>query len=260
MKVVILAGGLGTRLSEETTLSPKPMLEIGGHPILWHIMKIYSYWGFDDFIILSGYKSHIIKEYFINYYTRYSDITVDMSNNSVEIHKNRNESWKVTIMYTGEHTMTGGRLLQVKDFIGENTFMLTYGDGLSDVIVPHLLEFHKEARKVATVLGIQLSGRFGTISIDENSIANSFEEKKREEQWTNGGFFVLEPSIFDYLDNDDACVFEIEPMASLVEKQQLAVFKHTGFWHAMDTLKDKNNLTKMWFEEKSPWSIWKNTI
>lgn len=260
MKVVILAGGLGTRISEETHVCPKPMVEIGGHPILWHIMKIYSFWGFNDFIILTGYKSHIIKEYFINYYTRYSDITVDMATNSVEIHQNRNDPWKVTILYTGENCMTGGRIAQAKNNIGNNTFMLTYGDGLSTVNIKNLLSFHKESKKIATVTGISIADRFGVFSVDEKNIAHSFKEKEKKDSLINGGFFVLEPEIFSYLENNESCVFESEPLEKLVKEKELSIYKHTGFWHAMDTLKDRNTLTALWNEEKAPWAVWKNNV
>lgn len=257
MKVVILAGGLGTRLSEETDLRPKPMVEIGGRPILWHIMKIYSHYGFNDFVILTGYKSHMIKDYFINYYTRYSDITVDMANNSVEVHKTRNEPWKVTMLYTGKETMTGGRIKKAKDHIGNESFLLTYGDGVSNVNIKNLIEFHKKSEKLATLTAIQPYGRFGAIAIDENNVVNSFTEKlKGNESWINGGFLVCEPQVFDYIKDSDDTIFEHEPLENLAKDNQLNAFKHDGFWRAMDTLKDKNDLTDMWLNKNAPWMVW----
>lgn len=257
MKVVILAGGLGTRLSEETDLRPKPMVEIGGKPILWHIMKIYSYYGHNDFIILSGYKSHIIKEYFINYYNRYSDITVDMANNTVEIHKTRTEPWKVTILYTGKETMTGGRIKKAESYIGKETFMLTYGDGVADIEINKLLEFHKSSGKIATLTAVQPTGRFGAIDISEENTVKSFAEKPLGDgNWVNGGFLVCEPQIFDYIPYGDDVIFERTPMENLAKDNQLNAFKHTGFWKPMDTLKDKLDLTKMWETQNAPWAIW----
>lgn len=258
MKVVILAGGLGTRLSEETEIKPKPMVEIGGRPILWHIMKIYSHFGFNDFIILTGYKSHIIKDYFINYYTRYSDITVDMAKNSVEIHQHRNEPWKVTMLYTGQDTMTGGRIKKAQEYIGNERFMLTYGDGVADVDINKLVEFHKKSEKVATMTAVQPSGKFGALVIKDNVEITSFMEKpKGDESWVNGGFFVCEPKIFDYINDDDNEIFERAPLEKLAKEGQLNAFKHDGFWRPMDTLRDKNELTDMWLSEKAPWSVWK---
>jgi glucose-1-phosphate cytidylyltransferase len=257
MKVVILAGGLGTRLSEETNIIPKPMVEIGGRPILWHIMKIYSYWGFNEFVVLTGYKSHIIKEYFINYYTRYSDITVDMTNNSVEIHKHRNEPWKVTMLYTGQDNMTGGRLLEAKGIIGNERFMLTYGDGISDVNIPELLIFHEKMEKTVTLTAVQPTGKYGALNIEPNGMVASFLEKPQGDgTWINGGFFVMEPGIFDALKTGGAAILEREPLENLAAANQLAAFKHTGFWKAMDTLKDKNELSDIWVHGKAPWALW----
>ena len=258
MKVVILAGGLGTRLSEETELRPKPMVEIGGRPILWHIMKIYSYYGYNDFVILTGYKSHLIKEYFLNYYTRYSDITIDMAENSVEILNHRNEPWKVTMLYTGADTMTGGRIARAKDFLNNEPFMLTYGDGVSNVNIKELLKFHKEKGKIATLTAVQPNGRFGILRFKNDTDIASFREKPSDGGWINGGFFVLEPQIFDYITPSDDTVFEKEPLEKLSQDNQLCAFKHSGFWQAMDTLKDKNELTRLWFTEKAPWAIWKD--
>lgn len=259
MKVVILAGGLGTRLSEETDLKPKPMIEIGGRPILWHIMKLYSHWGFNDFVILTGYKSHVIKEYFINYYTRYSDITVDMSSNSVEIHKHRNEPWKVTMLYTGKDTMTGGRIKKAQEFIGKEKFMLTYGDGVADINMPELIKSHEHSGKIATMTAVQLSGRFGALVIKENNMVTSFMEKpKGEESWINGGFFVCEPQVFDYIKDGDDTVWEREPLEQIARDNQLNAYKHCGFWKPMDTLREKNELTDMWQTGKAPWALWIN--
>lgn len=256
MKVVILAGGLGTRLSEETDLKPKPMVEIGGRPILWHIMKTYSYWGFNDFVILTGYKSHIIKDYFLNYYTRYSDITVDMENNAVEIHQHRNEPWKVTMLYTGQNTMTGGRVKKAKEYIGKERFMLTYGDGVSDVNIKELVKFHEHSGRLATMTAVQPSGRFGALVIRENEQITSFAEKpKGDKSWVNGGFFVLEPKVFDYIDGDST-TFERAPLENLANDGQLNAFKHEGFWRPMDTLRDKIELTELWESESAPWALW----
>lgn len=257
MKVVILAGGLGTRLSEETGLKPKPMVEIGGRPILWHIMKTYSHYGFNDFIVLTGYQSHVIKDYFINYYTRYSDITVDMRHNSVKIHEHRNEPWKVTMLYTGQDTMTGGRIKKAQHYIGKETFMLTYGDGVSNVNIKNLLEFHKKSGKLATLTSVQPTGRFGALDISEEGIVESFNEKpKGDGAWVNGGFFVLEPKIFDYIQEGDQTVWEREPMEHLARDKQLNAYKHKGFWRPMDTLRDKTELTDMWMCGKAPWAVW----
>ena len=259
MKVVILAGGLGTRLSEETNLLPKPMVEIGGRPILWHIMKIYSYWGFSEFVILTGYKSHIIKDYFINYYTQYSDITIDMMNNNVEFHDIRNEPWKVTALYTGQNTMTGGRLLKAKKYLGNERFMLTYGDGVSDVNIPELIQCHEESGKLATLTSVQPARRFGSIIINDSGTVESFKEKPvGDGAWINGGFFVMEPGVFDYLTDGDATILERKPMENLAETGQLNAYKHHGFWQAMDTLRDKHELTDMWTKGKALWALWRN--
>ena len=259
MKVVILAGGRGTRLSEETNLVPKPMVEIGGYPILWHIMKIYSYWGFNDFIILTGYKSHIIKDYFVNYYTRYSDISVDMKNNTFELHKQHTEPWKVTMLYTGQNTMTGGRLLAARDFIGNERFMLTYGDGVSDINIPDLLKFHECAGKYATLTSVRPSGRFGALEINDDGTVSLFKEKPEgDNAWINGGFFVMEPNVFDYLTDGEETILERKPLETLAYEGQLNAYKHNGFWWAMDTLKDKNELTGLWYNDTAPWALWKN--
>jgi glucose-1-phosphate cytidylyltransferase len=257
MKVVILAGGLGTRLSEETELRPKPMVEIGGHPILWHIMKIYSYWGFNEFVVLTGYKSHIIKDYFINYYTRYSDITVDMENNAVEIHNHRSEPWKVTMLYTGAETMTGGRLLRAKNILGTDRFMITYGDGVSDVNILHLIQNHEKSNKYVTLTAVQPFARFGALSIDDDGAIVSFKEKPEgDSTWINGGFFVMEHQIFDYLTEGDGTILERKPLEQLAKDGQLNAYKHTGFWRPMDNLKDKNELTSLWTTGKASWALW----
>lgn len=257
MKVLILAGGLGTRLSEETELKPKPMVEIGGKPILWHIMKIYSYYGFNDFIILTGYKSHVIKDYFINYYTRYSDVTVDMINNSVEIHKTRQEPWRVTMLYTGENTMTGSRIKRAQEHIGKERFLLTYGDGIADINILETIKAHEESGKILTMTAVQPAGRFGSLVIKENGMITSFMEKpKGEESWINGGFFVCEPQILDYIENDDDVIFEKKPLETIAKNNQLNAYKHYGFWRPMDTLREKRELTDLWYSEKAPWAIW----
>jgi len=257
MKVVILAGGLGTRLSEETTLLPKPMVEIGGHPVLWHIMKTYSHWGYNEFVILTGYKSHIIKDYFINYYTRYSDMTIDMVTNSVELHNIRNEQWKVTLLYTGPNTQTGGRLLRAKDYLCKERFMLTYGDGVSDVNISELVKNHEKSGKTVTLTTVQPSGRFGAIEINENGAVKSFKEKPDGEgAWINGGFFVMEPRVFDYLIDGDTTILERKPLENLAKTDQLYAYKHRGFWRPMDTLRDKNELNDMWTKGTAPWALW----
>jgi len=252
-----LAGGFGTRLSEETTLLPKPMVEIGGRPILWHIMKIYSYWGFNEFIILTGYRSHMIKDYFINYYNRYSDITVDMKNNSIEIHNHRTEPWEVTMLYTGQDVMTGGRLLRAQHILGRERFMLTYGDGLASINIPELLEFHNRSNKIVTITAVQPAGKFGSLAIGANCIVDSFSEKPRGDgTWISGGFFVMEPGIFPYLTNGDATILEREPFEKLVNENQIAAYKHTDFWKSMDTLRDKTELTDVWVKGNAPWALW----
>jgi len=257
MKVVILAGGLGTRLSEETNLLPKPMVEIGGHPIIWHIMRIYSYWGYKEFIILTGYKSHIIKDYFINYYTRYSDMTIDMATNSVELHNIRNEPWKVTLLYTGPDTQTGGRLLRAKEYLCKEKFMLTYGDGVCDVNISKLVKNHEESGKIVTLTAVQPTGRFGSIEINETSAVKSFKEKPvGDGAWINGGFFVMDPGVFDYLTDGDSTILERKPLERLAEAGQLYAYKHNGFWRPMDTLRDKNELNDMWTKGIAPWALW----
>lgn len=258
MKVVILAGGLGSRLSEETHLKPKPMVEIHDRPILWHIMKSYSYYGFNEFVILTGYKSHVIKDYFVNYYTRYSDITVDMINNSVSIHKIRQEPWKVTMLYTGQNTMTGGRIKRAEEYLKNERFMLTYGDGVCDLDINELLAFHEKNGKIATLTAVQPSGRFGSLDIGEDSIIKVFAEKpKGDNAWINGGFFVCEPEIFNYIDDNDEVIFEREPLSRLAHEGELIAYKYDGFWKAMDTLRDKIELSDLYKSGQAPWVKWK---
>jgi glucose-1-phosphate cytidylyltransferase len=257
MKVVILAGGLGTRLSEETGLRPKPMVGIGGHPILWHIMKIYAHYGFKEFVVLCGYKSEVIKDYFVNYYMNNSDVTVDLATNHVEIHQNISEPWKVTMFYTGKYTQTGGRIRKIKDFIGNEPFLLTYGDGVADVDISAVVASHQESKKLATLTSIQPNGRFGSLEIEEDGKVLSFQEKpKGEGGWINGGFFVLQPEIFDYIPDREDAIWEQEPLKQLASEGQLNAYMHHGFWHCMDTLKDKDELNKMWAENKAPWKVW----
>ncbi|MEI7474779.1 MAG: glucose-1-phosphate cytidylyltransferase [bacterium] len=256
MKTVLLAGGFGTRLSEETDIKPKPMIEIGGKPILWHIMKLYSHYGLNDFIILLGYKGYVIKEYFTNYYMHQSDITVNLINNSVEIHKNVAEPWKVTLVDTGVNTMTGGRLKRVQDYIGNETFLLTYGDGLSNVNITETIKAHKESKKLATLTSVIPKGRFGSLNIQEDNSVSSFMEKPAGDgSWVNGGFFVLEPEIFNYIDGDST-IWEKEPLEKLAEENNLYAYRHNGFWQPMDTLREKVELEKLWKDGNAPWKIW----
>ncbi len=257
MKVVILAGGLGTRLAEETGTMPKPMVEIGGHPILWHIMKVYSHWGFNDFVVLTGYKSHVIKDYFLNYYNRYSDLTVDMENNSVELHSSRTEPWRVTMLYTELNTMTGGRLLRAQNFLRDEPFMLTYGDGLANVDIKKLLACHRKAKKIATLTAVKPFGRFGLLEIEKGGLVSSFKEKaEAATSKINGGFFVLEPEIFAHIKNGDNTIFESHVLEPLAAEGNLNSYQHKGFWRAMDTIHDKNYLTNLWFSNQAPWKLW----
>jgi glucose-1-phosphate cytidylyltransferase len=258
MKVVILAGGLGTRLSEETDLKPKPMIEIGGKPILWHIMKIYSYYGFNDFVICCGYRGYMIKEYFANYFLHQADITVDLDKNKIEVHHSKAEKWKITLADTGLNTMTGGRIKRVQEYIGDETFMLTYGDGVSNIDIKSLLEFHRRERKLATVTAIQPSaGRFGALTLDNNNMVATFTEKPESDGiWINGGYFGLEPDIFNYILEGDATIWEKTPLENLSKENQLAAFKHHGFWRPMDTQRDRMELENMWNSQKCEWKIW----
>mgnify|MGYP003399351113 FL=1 len=255
MKVVIFAGGLGSRISEESHLRPKPMIEIGGKPILWHIMKLYQAQGFNDFIVCLGYKGYIIKEYFANYFLHNSDVTIDLSNNQIEIHKSTDENLKVTLVDTGSETMTAGRLKRVQEYVGNETFMLTYGDGLSDVDLKSLLQFHQNHGKIATLTAIQPAGKFGILKYDDGGLISSFAEKpKGDGNWINGGFFVLEPAVFKYMEgNMDDTMWEQDPMQKLVDDKQIVAFKHTGFWKAMDILRDKVELEELWNSGKAKW-------
>ena len=254
MKVVILAGGFGTRISEESHLKPKPMIEIGEQPILWHIMKHYSAYGFHEFIICGGYKQHMIKQYFADYYLYKSDVTFDFANgNNMQIHDNGAEPWKVTIVDTGYATMTGGRIKRIQKYVGEETFMMTYGDGLSDVAVDKLAEFHKQNGKIATITAVQPGGRFGALDIDGADEIHGFAEKKKEDGgWINAGFMVLNPEIFGYI-KDDRSVFEKEPLERCAAEGQLMAYRHEGFWQCMDTMRDKKLLEDLWNSGQAPW-------
>jgi len=258
MKVLLLAGGFGTRLSEETDIRPKPMVEIGGKPILWHIMKIYSQYGFNEFVILLGYKGYYIKEYFANYFLHQSDITIDIKNNKMEVLNNSSEPWKVTLLDTGLNSMTGYRIKKAQKLIGNEPFMLTYGDGVSDINLDELIEFHKSHGKAMTMTSTQPAGRFGALNIDSNDNVSKFLEKpKGDGNWVNAGFFICEPKVFDYIDNCEDRVFEQEPLQNLAIDGEIFTYKHHGFWKPMDSLKDKNDLNQLWKENKAPWKIWK---
>ena len=258
MKVVILAGGKGTRLSEETINISKPMVEIGNKPIIWHIMKLYSHYGFNDFIICLGYRGYMIKEYFANYFLHSSDLTLDLSTNSMQVHGSKVEPWKVTLIDTGLETMTGGRIKRIRKYLGNETFMMTYGDGVSDVNLKDLVKFHQRSKKSATVTAVQLAGRFGALSMKDTGVVNLFLEKpKGDGSWINGGFFVLEPKIFDYIGGDET-IWEFNSLKNMALAKQLAAFKHHGFWKCMDTLRDKSELEALWNEGKAPWKKWKD--
>lgn len=255
MKTVILAGGMGTRISEETHLKPKPMVEIGGKPVLWHIMKSYSAYGIHDFIICLGYKGYLIKEYFANYFLHNSNVTFDMRDNSMKVHENSAEPWKVTLVDTGEKTMTGGRLKRVAPYLDNEPFCFTYGDGLSDVDIGALVKFHKKQKTLATVTSVQPPGRFGALSMEGNKII-AFEEKPQGDgSWINGGFFVLSPKVLDYIGNDTT-IWEREPLQRLSEEGQLSAFLHHGFWQPMDTLRDRIHLEQLWESQNAPWKVW----
>ncbi len=260
MKVVILAGGLGTRLGEETSIKPKPMVGIGGFPILWHIMKIYSHYGFNDFVVLTGYKQEVIKDYFVNYYMNNSDVTVDLSTNAVEVHQNHSEPFKVTMLYTGRDTLTAGRVERAKEFLKGEPFMLTYGDGVADIDIKKLVECHKKSGKICTITAYQPEGKYGALGIEEDGTITSFSEKpKAGGAWINAGFMVCEPEIFNYFPPEsDEKMFEKTVLNKLAEIGQLNSYKHSGFWHPMDMLKDKNDLNEMWAEKKAPWKVWKD--
>jgi glucose-1-phosphate cytidylyltransferase len=256
MKAVILAGGYGTRISEESTLKPKPMIEIGGKPILWHIMKLYSHHGINDFVICCGYKQYVIKEYFANYFLHNSDVTFDMSNNSMKVHNNQSEPWKITVVDTGEATLTGGRLKRVREFVGQETFCFTYGDGVADLDIRASIEFHKKHGKIATVTAIQPPGRFGAMEIEGQKIARFQEKPKGDGSWVNGGFFILNHQVMDLIPGDGT-IWEKEPLESLASSGQLIAYKHEGFWQAMDNLRDKNLLEDLWKSGQAPWKVWK---
>ena len=259
MQAVILAGGLGTRLSEETHLKPKPMVEIGGKPILWHILKIYSAQGINDFVICAGYKGYLIKEYFANYFLHMSDVTVDMTRNSMEVHHRKAEPWRVTIVDTGEDTMTGGRLARVKSFLHDRPFCFTYGDGVANVDLAALLEFHGQSEALVTLTAVQPPGRYGALGFDPNDprLVTSFKEKPQGDgSWINGGFFVVDPKAIDYITDGDATIWEREPLSQLAQDGKLAAYKHEGFWRPMDTLRDKTELESLWDSGKAPWKNW----
>lgn len=257
MKVLILAGGLGTRLSEETDLRPKPMVDIGGKPILWHIMKLYSRYGHNEFVILLGYKGYYIKEYFANYFLHQSDVTIDLATNKLEIHNNFSEPWRITLLDTGADTMTGGRIKRAQPYVGDEAFMLTYGDGVSDVDMDALLASHRTHGRAVTMTSVQPDGRFGTFDADESGLVSRFLEKPRGDgSWINGGFFVCEPSVFDYITRGDVTVFEQEPLQGLARDGQLYTYRHNGFWKCMDTLRDKQDLNQMWQSGSAKWKTW----
>ncbi|HSM82009.1 MAG TPA: glucose-1-phosphate cytidylyltransferase [Nodosilinea sp.] len=257
MKAVIFAGGLGTRLSEETSIRPKPMVEVGNRPILWHIMKIYSAHGINDFIICCGYKGYVIKEYFANYFLHMSDVTFDLRYNQMNVHSGNAEPWKVTLIDTGETTMTGGRLKRVREHIGSETFCLTYGDGVCDVNITELIKFHQSQDTLATLTAVQPPGRFGAIALHEGQTKiESFQEKPEGDgAWINGGYFVVEPEVIDFVE-DDSTVWEQEPLTKLAQLGQLSAYKHAGFWQPMDTLRDRNKLEELWADNQAPWKVW----
>ncbi len=258
MKVVILAGGFGTRISEESHLKPKPMIEIGDKPILWHIMKLYSHYGYNDFIICCGYKGYIIKEYFADYYLRCSDVTFDFTDdNKMIIHNNAAEPWKVTLVDTGLNTQTGGRIKRIQKYIGNETFMLTYGDGVSNINISELVNYHYSLNKFATITSIQPGSRYGVLDLNENNLIEKFSEKSKEDGgWINAGFMVLEPEVFDYLSEDEDCIFERKPLEDLAKDKQLQAYKHHDFWQCMDTQRDKWKLEELWASGEAPWKVW----
>ena len=255
MKAVILAGGLGSRISEETNIKPKPLIEIGGMPLLWHIMKIYSAHGINEFVICCGYKGYMIKEYFANYSLHMSDVTFDMQDNSIEVHHKSVEPWKITLVDTGIDTMTGGRLGRVKKFVENDTFCFTYGDGLGNINIRELIDFHKVQGKKATVTAVKPAGRFGALEIEKNNVLNFNEKPLGDGNWINGGFFILEPKILELIQNDKT-IWEKEPIEKLVEQGELAAYKHTKFWHPLDTLRDKNYLEGLWTSGNADWKVW----
>jgi glucose-1-phosphate cytidylyltransferase len=255
MKAVILAGGLGTRISEESHLKPKPMIEIGGRPILWHIMKIYSHYGINDFVICLGYRGYVIKEYFANYFLHMSDVTFDISENRMEVHQHYAEPWRVTLVDTGQETLTGGRLKRVREYVGNEGFCFTYGDGVADIDVGKLIQFHRSQRALATLTAIQPPGRYGAVSIDDARVLSFAEKPEGDGAWINGGFFVLEPGAVDYIQGDQTS-WESDALVRLSRDGKLSGYKHAGFWQAMDTLRDKNQLEDLWQSGKAPWKVW----
>jgi glucose-1-phosphate cytidylyltransferase len=257
MKVLLLAGGMGTRLSEETDIRPKPMVEIGGKPILWHIMNLYSKHDLNDFVVLLGFKGYYIKEYFSNYFLHRSDVTIDLANNNLTVLNNSCEPWKITLIDTGELTMTGGRIKRAQSYVGDNRFMLTYGDGVCDIDMTAQLAFHQSHGRAVTMTAVQPDGRFGTFESDKSGQVTRFLEKPRGDgSWINGGFFICEPKIFDYLNEGDSTVLEQAPLQNLARDNELMTYKHSGFWKCMDTLKDKNDLNEMWKSGHAPWKTW----
>ena len=254
MKAVILAGGLGTRISEETHLKPKPMVEIGGKLILWHIMKSYSHYGINEFVICLGYKGYVIKEYFANYALHESDFTIDIQKNNLDIHKNNSDPWKVTLIDTGEKSMTGGRIKRISKYL-DDTFCLTYGDGLSDVNISESILHHTKNKNIGTLTAVQPPGKFGSVTIKDTAVTTFQEKPKGDAGWVNGGFFVLEPEIIDYIEGDDT-MFEREPLEQLTKENQLSAYRHRGFWHPMDTLSDKKKLEQLWSKGNAPWKVW----
>lgn len=255
MKAVILAGGLGTRISEETSVRPKPMVEIGGRPMLWHILKVYASHGINDFVICAGYKGYVIKEYFANYFLHMSDVTFDLKQNLIEVHQRRSEHWRVTVVDTGDATMTGGRLKRVRDYLGDESFCFTYGDGVGNVNIRELIGFHKRSGLQATLTAVQPPGRYGALDLDGDRVVRFKEKPQGDGDWVNAGFFVLEPSVVDLIE-DDATVWERQPLEELAASRSLGVYKHTGFWQPMDTLRDKNVLEEMWSSGSAPWRTW----
>jgi glucose-1-phosphate cytidylyltransferase len=255
MKAIILAGGLGTRIAEETSVRPKPMVEIGGRPVLWHILKIYSAHGVNDFVICLGYKGYLIKEYFANYFLHMSDVTFDMANNQMEVLQRHAEPWRITLVDTGEDTQTGGRLRRVRPYVGEEDFCFTYGDGLSNVDITALVAFHKEQKVLATLTATQPPGRFGALEMEGAHIASFHEKPQGDGSWINGGFFVLSPKVIDYIDSDDT-IWERAPLERLAREKQLCAYPHSGFWQPMDTLRDKNLLESLWQSGRAPWKVW----
>lgn len=255
MKAVILAGGLGTRISEESLLKPKPMIEIGGKPILWHIMKIYSAHGINDFVVCCGYKGYAIKEYFANYFLHMSDVTFDMQQNKMEVHQNNAEPWRVTLVDTGEQTMTGGRLKRVREYIGNEDFCFTYGDGVSDINIKQLIAFHQQSGSQATLTAVQPPGRFGALNFDGSKVTSFQEKPVGDGGWINGGFFVCSPSVFDHIEGDNT-IWENQPLERMAADKSLSAYFHKGFWQPMDTLRDKNHLEELWQSGKAPWKVW----